>query len=665
MSKESSGSKENVYCFEAVVRFNICTDSSEPSLVNYLIRFVDEQIKLWWDYTYMYTQIHLNVHWSSIPHTVCRWAKKALLRLHICTDWSEYSQVSIPRTYFRRAVMALLRLHICRNSSKPSLVTFFSYYLYMSKESYVEAAHMHRLIWTFTGNLFLVSILEEQWWLCWGCTYAQTHPNLRWSPISHTVCSWVEKASMRRDCKYVQSHLNLLWSPLPYTVCIWVEKALVRLHICADSTERSLLYLILVCRWAGKALMRLHINTDTSKRSLVSYTLYRLQMSRESSDETVHKRRLNWTFSCQLYFIPFVDEQRKPWWDCTYAQTHSNLWLSTITHTEKAVVRLHKGTDKSKRSVVTHTPYYIFVDEQRKHRLIKTFASHLIIIPFVDEQRKRWWNCPYAQTHLNLRYSPIPHTVSRWAEKTLLRLHICIDSSDSLLLSGDEQKKLGWDCTYAQTHFEWTLILILDKLRWLGLDCTYARLIWAFSGHLYLIPITAEQRWPGLDCTYARLIWAFSGHLYLIPITDEQRWLGLVCTYARLIWAFSGHLYLIPITAEQRWLGLDCIYARLIWAFSGHLYLIPITDEQRRLGWDCTYARLIWAFSGHLYLISINAEQRWLGLVCTYVRLLWTFACQLHLIPFVDEQRRLWWNWTYVQPHLNLRWSSITHSVCR
>ena len=135
-------------------------------------------------------------------------------------------------------------------------------------------------------------------------------------------------------------------------------------------------------------------------------------MCREISGETAHLHRPIRTIAGHLYLIPFVDEWRKLWWDCTYAQTHPYYSWSPIPYTvcrwvEKALVRLHICADSLEPSIYNYYSYLESCCEiAHMHWLILTFSGHIYSILFVDEQRKLWWDCTYAQAHLNLRWSP-------------------------------------------------------------------------------------------------------------------------------------------------------------------------------------------------------------------------------------------------------------------
>ena len=188
-----------------------------------------------------------------------------------------------------------------------------------------EPAHIHRLIGTFSGHLYQITFEDEQRKLCWVCTYSQTHLNLLWSSIPHTVCRWTEKALLRLHIS--QTHLNHLWPPLPRTFCRWVEEAsLVRLHICSDSSEPSFKHFVDEQRKLGWVCTYAHTNlnhlwsplSNTFCRWVEEASLVRLHICSDSSEPS---------------FIHFVDGQRKLWCVCTYVHTHLNFCYSPIVHT--------------------------------------------------------------------------------------------------------------------------------------------------------------------------------------------------------------------------------------------------------------------------------------------------------------------------------------------
>ena len=89
------------------------------------------------------------------------------------------------------------------------------------------------------------------------------------------------------------------------------------------------LFLIVLCSWAKTALVRLHICTDSSEPSLINYTSHIMKLRNKRSGETAQLHTLIWNFADQLFLIFW-----RLWWDCTYAQSHLNLcWrITRITH---------------------------------------------------------------------------------------------------------------------------------------------------------------------------------------------------------------------------------------------------------------------------------------------------------------------------------------------
>ena len=144
------------WAMETLAKLHICKDSSEPSLANCTSSFcVVKQWKLWRDCTY--AQTHLNLRWPTVPHNFVKLSNGnsgETAHMHRLI-WTFAGQLYLI-ILCSWAVKALVRLHICTDSSEPSLANCTS--------SFCEV---------------------EQWKLWWDYTYAQTHLNLRWPTVPH------------------------------------------------------------------------------------------------------------------------------------------------------------------------------------------------------------------------------------------------------------------------------------------------------------------------------------------------------------------------------------------------------------------------------------------------------------------------------------------------
>ena len=189
---------------------------------------------------------------------------------------------------------------------------------------------------------------------------------------------------------------------------------------------------------------------------------------RESCCEIAHMHWLILTFNVHLYPIIFADEQRKLWWDCTYAPTYLNprqspnhniicRWaekalvklsictdssepsIFTLPHTvsrlaEKTLVKLNICIDSSDPSSVTYTAYCYVIS--RKSSGDTAYTHRLIWINSDTDSRwaeMAWIRLHICKTHLSLLRSAIPHTDNCWAEMAQVRLHKCDFSEPSLV----------------------------------------------------------------------------------------------------------------------------------------------------------------------------------------------------------------------------------------
>ena len=317
-----------------LTRLNLCTVSSEPSLVTYAQYVcVLEQGRFWRDYTCAQSplsllwslMLNMFVYWSRedsdetiLVHSLlwafsghlssmclCIGAGKILTRLHLCTVssepslvtyaqyvcvleqgrfWRDYTCAQSPLSLLWSLMLhivsmwagkILTRLHLCTVSSEPSLVTYAQYSINVSREDSDETALVHSLLWAFSGHLCSIC-------LCIGAGKILTRLNLctvSSEPSLVTYAQYVcvlEQGRFWRDYTCAQSPLSLLWSLMLNMFVYWSredsdETILVHSLLWAFSGHLSSMCL---CIGAGKILTRLHLCTVSFEPSLVTYAQY-------------------------------------------------------------------------------------------------------------------------------------------------------------------------------------------------------------------------------------------------------------------------------------------------------------------------------------------------------------------------------------------------------
>ena len=115
-------------------------------------------------------------------------------------------------------------------------------------------------------------------------------------------------------------------------------------------------------KWPAKVQMRLCTSAVSSEYPLLHYIQYRVYMTSEGSDETVHKCSLVRISPAHLHTIWSLNDQWRLRWDCAHVQSRQNLPCSLTHNMEpkwpaKAQMRQCTSTVSSESALLTYNQY--------------------------------------------------------------------------------------------------------------------------------------------------------------------------------------------------------------------------------------------------------------------------------------------------------------------